>query len=508
MNNELSISSQILKMGIRKNYVRLYCLLILTLISLFSCNTPTSSHTTSFSGSVILSNDTGDPSLNPVDFAGVRVELYELEAIDPYLSEAINKFPSNEFILNQETEFDHVGKTPIYTTVTEGNGSFIVNEIIPGNYNVVLRKEGWGFVYYTDYQISESYKNSKVDFTSTLYPEIIIGSAITSDTSFLANHVYMFPDNTLLIDSKHLEIEYGATLVLKAGISLDIYGDLTLSGNENLYLRIICDEDQQKFDRVTLQQSSHVAGNELKNIILTRAQQGLFINKENIAIENLRGKDSVSSITISQVANVMLQNIVVSNCGSIDTGAIQLYGSADYMIQRSIFANNMLAIESRLSSGSVSNTCFLGNTKYDFKNSDQSVGVSIVNCEFVHSKISIWNTYQNTLSVSLCNFEAEHALIDDDGVYGSTAINNCNFNCSVYAVSAKYVSYYNSDIVYINATNNYWGSVDISVIEGQIWDMNKADPSDPYYNHYWGVVNYTPFRYSKVSNAGIQIRSQ
>jgi hypothetical protein len=51
---------------------------------LYKCNKGT------ISGTVMLVNDTDNPSLNPVDYAGVTVALYKIAVLDTTLVRIIN----------------------------------------------------------------------------------------------------------------------------------------------------------------------------------------------------------------------------------------------------------------------------------------------------------------------------------------------------------------------------------------------------------------------------------
>ena len=80
---------------------------ILLSFTLFSCSTSTKPETGSLSGKVILVNDTGDPALDPVDYSGITVALYNLAYLDTTIVRINNQYPQIGVHINQETEFDH-----------------------------------------------------------------------------------------------------------------------------------------------------------------------------------------------------------------------------------------------------------------------------------------------------------------------------------------------------------------------------------------------------------------
>ena len=62
-----------------------FCPLILLTIFVmlvFGCSKSTEGKSGKLSGTVILNNDTGNPALDPVDYAGVTVALYKPAELD------------------------------------------------------------------------------------------------------------------------------------------------------------------------------------------------------------------------------------------------------------------------------------------------------------------------------------------------------------------------------------------------------------------------------------------
>ncbi len=74
---------------------------------MMSCSSSTKPKSGSLSGRVILVNDTDDPSLDPVDFSGVTIALYELAVLDTTLVRIIYEYPDLGVPVSQLTQFDH-----------------------------------------------------------------------------------------------------------------------------------------------------------------------------------------------------------------------------------------------------------------------------------------------------------------------------------------------------------------------------------------------------------------
>ena len=75
------------------------CLLIVLIISILlmtvvSCDKTTKAKTGSLSGQVVLLNDTENPSLDPVDYSGITVALYELADLDTTVVRINQEYPN------------------------------------------------------------------------------------------------------------------------------------------------------------------------------------------------------------------------------------------------------------------------------------------------------------------------------------------------------------------------------------------------------------------------------
>ncbi|MDD2247808.1 MAG: carboxypeptidase-like regulatory domain-containing protein [Proteiniphilum sp.] len=482
-------------------------LAILAFYSLFmvvsACDSSTSPKTGTLTGRVELVNDTGNPELDPADFSGVQVVIYKLAELNPSVVNVYNRYPSLGFPISQLTEFDHISAPPLYSTITSPDGYFILDGIPRGDYNVVAEKEGWGFSYVLDCEVSDNTGNSTLSIT--LYPETIMASVIMDDFDFQADHIYRFNADCVTTQESSVTIERGTKLLMDDGVCFDIYGYASVIGNESDFVRITSSGPQVRLNRISIQPSAQVSGNVLQGIIVLRSTQGLQISRSDIEIRCMRGADSISAISLSSASGVSITNVIITGCDGVDTGSIQLYGSPNYSLVNSILASNTQAIKSRVSAnGTIENVTFMDNSEYDVNNNDQCEGLIIKWCDFVGSNTALWNTYHSAANISFCTFEGTDGIVNDNGRYSMVQVNNCNFDCTEYAVKTRVYYYGNTEEVHIDASMNYWGTTIESEIQQLVWDRFDEPTGINNYEALLGVIDYQPFLTRAVSNAGVQ----
>jgi hypothetical protein len=116
-------------------------------LTILSCSSPTSNPKGSLSGYINLENQ--------FDHSEITAALYDLAELDPDIVYANVTWPHIGVKINQHTEFDHRFQSPIADTQTEADGSFFIPEIPVGKYNLVAKKDGWGFKYLFEVEILE-----------------------------------------------------------------------------------------------------------------------------------------------------------------------------------------------------------------------------------------------------------------------------------------------------------------------------------------------------------------
>jgi len=103
---------------------------ILLSFTMICCSTSTKPETGTLSGKVILVNDTGDPDLDPIDYSGITVALYNLAFLDTTIIRINNQYSQIGVQINQETKFDHRYQETVIKNLTNAVGSFKLEDIM------------------------------------------------------------------------------------------------------------------------------------------------------------------------------------------------------------------------------------------------------------------------------------------------------------------------------------------------------------------------------------------
>jgi len=82
-------------------------------------------------------------------------------------------------------------------------------------------------------------------------------------------------------------------------------------------------------------------------------------------------------------------------------------------------------------------------------------------------------------------------------------VNYSNFFCPEYAVTTT-ARFWGSEIVYLDATNNYWSTTDPGEIDNLIYDRNDFNANDPFITAQ-AIYTYIPFLNRPYAGAGIQL---
>ena len=146
----------------------------------------------------------------------------------------------------------------------------------------------------------------------------------------------------------------------------------------------------------------------------------------------------------------------------------------------------------------ISESYFDSNSSIDVSFGEYSTG-SVVHCAFVKSNLAISN-YKGQIQAHWNDIDANTGIYSYQ-LLASFSANNNNFNCAEYAIKSRSI-FYNSEIIHMNAKQNYWNTTNISEIEALIFDRNDEDTNDVNYSLLKSVVDFQPFR-SQRTNAGI-----
>jgi len=111
----------------------------LFLLAVSCSKSPTDSRTGSLTGIVYLENQT--------DHSGITVALYKLAELDTTILRYNREYPNVGFPISQATEFDHRFAEVVAETKTKADGTFKIEGIEEGTYNLVAKKQGFGWKY-------------------------------------------------------------------------------------------------------------------------------------------------------------------------------------------------------------------------------------------------------------------------------------------------------------------------------------------------------------------------
>lgn len=495
-------------------------LLIATLMLVSSCDKSTSPKSGSLSGRVILVNDTDDPTLDPVDYSGITVALYQLAVLDTTIVRINQEYPNLGLQISQETEFDHRLQNPLSTVLTDNNGDFSFKNIAYGRYNLTYRKENWGigFVYQVEiskddsklsphdryrFTIKEEQQKTR-NISLVLYPQVGIPSTITDDFIFRANHTYIAMQDAAFISN--VIFENAALLLVKAGSKIDFYGSIS-TPNDGTRWRILSlsgvlgnvlspPNAQSRLQKISVNSTSMVT---IKNGIMGDTQDGLVVTSDNANISNMAFRGGGTAVVFSG------SNMVYKNCiaKDYDDRAHVLNGNTE--IKDCIFVRNHDCMILSDSSFEVSNNYFA----YNWVGIRPVYGnTSIHNNDFYGNKYSI-STLASSPIIERNNFygsskyciQPQPNYVQNSFDFGNPQINHNNFFAQgQIVISLKpdaHPGYYGSGNMGVrqdlDARNNYWKAINV---EDVIFDV--ADDDAIRYS-----VLYMPKLNNRIQTAGI-----
>ncbi len=501
-------------------------LLCLSFLFFISCSPTTQTKTGSLSGSVILVNDTDNPANEPVDFSGVTVALYRPAVLDTTISRINGQFPNIGIQINQQTEFDHRLQNPVKIITTSANGSFNLSKISLGKYNLVVMKENWGVRYFFDINITEgqnsllsalislSGKSEDVRNAVELYPVRSLSGYIYTPYAFETNHSYVVNENVSLQGNVIFESSSYIWVSPAKSINIDD-GSVSTPAPGSDYARIstthnmygtsasTIDPDNQYFYSINCSAIVTFAQNQLNSIITTNSQSGWEIKTSGIDISNMVFKNNKIGLYCYFVEEVTITNCNASFSSNDLYGGIALTSCANTEMQQLIITNCSVGISqdncqnANISQSYISAISIRGvyNTYYTTSN--------VTHCTIDNSINAIYNAGRSNTNVQNCNISSQIGIYNNQGnaiaaAYFTASLNN--FYCTVYGI--KTIAKFGVDY-HLNATNNYWGTNNTSVIYNDlIWDQSDENPNDPEY-HIYGIVDYLPVKFTKVIDAGV-----
>jgi len=465
-------------------------LLIAWTLIIVSCGSPTENKTYTISGKVLDDNSTG--------LENATVLVYVFHPLDTSITTFKNDFPQHGAELSMYNEFDHRTGTPIVQTSTNADGTFSLSGISKGDYNIVAYKQDYGYKYIENLSIDQDVQNLQFN----LYSVISLPTAITEDIELLSNRFYLLTSDLVILPGVSVQVDSNVTILVSPSCKINVYGVLNTGMNSSL--RIMCDDkiyshsntssDIGRFDSVAFYDQSNLV---LQNIKLVNCTLGFrFSGSSNVTLSNFYSSSLYQSVALDQSPGFVLEKSTITNSIETMRGAVSIEHSDGTMIEKCHFIKNNQGVRIAYSQNTlVKNNYFQMNSIYDL-GFDQDGAGSVDYNTFKNSKTAIDN-YRGQINVTHNNIEAEKGIYAYRVNASLTAKYN-NLKCSTYGIKSQCM-YYQTDIVHLDCTRNYWNTTDTNIIETLIYDRDNESVDDENYYLLVTMIDYLPI--SNTPNA-------
>jgi hypothetical protein len=462
-----------------------FCLLPFVLIEGCSDNPSESDNLVTFSGTVTLEGET--------DHSGVKISLYRPVELDTALVRINQKYPNIGIQISQETEFDHREHSPLYSTTTNASGSWKIEDVTPGTYNVVAEKDSFGWRY--KYETS----GSGIDF-DTLYQALYLNGIISSTVTANVKQFLIIESDVIFTDNSELNLEGENTILITNNKKLSILGNLSMNATkylvitsqdiQNLGRGLVVDTDGQfNFNNLYVSYLSHGITFETnvnlnieinESIIKNCTNNGIYAKNNYINIENN------IFYNLNEYAVESLQNFDIQNNIFITSNGIVLFDNLG-TVKNNLFESNRIGITPYKGDIIIRNN--------DFDKNDVAIAVNSSDCE-----ITLNNFYKNGIDIELNRNYVQYPIIDfcDPNIYQNNFFNS-DTAVSIFGEHSFYASGFYPAVGIekdISIPNCFWNSSNTYNIDKKINDAIDK----PEYKYY---ILYDPYESSVLPNAGI-----
>ena len=487
-------------------------LAILAFYSLFmvvsACDSSTSPKTGTLTGRVELVNDTGNPELDPVDFSGVKVSLYELAEVDSIVQNAKSVFGSGGFPVNQNSEFDHRMYNDVVHTISLSDGTFTLSKIPYGMYNLVIDKEGWGYRYVYDLEVNESeisYINArKRNDLLELYPEMVVSGAVDGIVEISSWHHLVTSGDVTFLPSSSLTIGANGFVRIEPGKKVDVMGQFEAGGSAENLFRITSDYSNHDYQARSLRAveylsfnlgaSTQTSDSGISWGVFGPAQVALAIsNADNLLLEKSKLISNNDGFLVTVCDGVSVRECLFSGTSDLNNG-LHLYMVDSGILTGNIFVGSRAGtLLEEYCAQEIEDNVFIGN----------EYGIEMFNCDpnvrFNYFRI---NEYGIRLTGPISPI-IEYNYIDSDtsiiigyNGYYPNAIPNIHNNNMIAENHFLYLS--KANYIDIEAQNNYYYTSNIMDIEQKIYDKyDYPEDLQPQVSQ----ILFKPIRTSKISGA-------
>lgn len=457
------------------------CMLFLALLFLACGKNSTSSEDGKYGGTVKLTQGS--------NHSNIVVSLYETPAMDSLVAAVRSAYPQLAFAMTERDLFDHREQTPVQQTTTGSDGAWEITAP-KASYCLVAAKEGYGWSYVYDVQPGTA-------IAQTLSPEMVLNSYIQDVVSLQNGRHYIVDRDLTIFTGGTLIMDGGAWLRLNRGVSITCEGNLFVAGVPDNLARIT-----SNYTRLNDGDWNAIKLTNCDNVSIIGAKIGYGSN--SVSIKNCRStliKNCIfhdakyAGILLNQANECEIsQNLFIKN-----TEGIYCLASQGVAVRNNIFVKNDQGLETEESSSEIYSNAFRKNTmglhsqfrpSPTVRNNEFAENDNGVFCAGSGPLIKLNSFIKNNIGVYL---GIEYSSIDSDPVIRYNNFNDKNYAVKIWGFGGS------TNIVDVNAVNNYWNTTTTIGINRMIWDKNDAGQD----SLYTGKVIYNPFLTTLVDSAGI-----
>ncbi|MDD3818247.1 MAG: hypothetical protein PHG41_00175 [Actinomycetota bacterium] len=479
---------------------------LIVLIFAFLCNScSTNADKGTISGTVMLVNDSDNPSLNPVDYAGVTVALYKTAVLDTTLVRINQQYPQIGVQITQETEFDHRNFNPLKVVSTDAEGKFSFPSLTAGNYNLVLWKTDWGIRYLCSVRAEEKENNNLG--TIELYPATSYNSTIVSEpTIFKSDHSYFVLTDVNFMSS--VEFQPRTQIFINPACMLKFFGAVItpeFTSSQDMW-KITSGKDIYSTAQITMDFDNYYStvnfyGEQvnIKSGFVSYGDNALnSINVSSSEMNYMVFRDCGTAFTINQ-GNVDVRYLVIYNCNNSGIVYISNIDGSD----TSVYITKSIAIDiiQRAVSAEKAKNLYINNCYFQ----DNYFAISNKYCsgiiEYNEFSNNYYDLYYSKIHTSLHNeihynnfYKSYNKSIFLTGEINNITNNNFYGPTDYFIYILRSVNPFSMVYADVNATNNYWA---VAEVDQYLADA-EDDPRCPYH------ILYLPKHENQVREAGIQ----
>lgn len=487
----------------RKNHnLSLYVIVTLMCLMLVSCVSSTKVESGTIIGTVLLDEES--------DHSDIIVSIYKANVVSQELKDINLKYPNIGFHVNDSIMFDHRISTPIKRVSTSINGAFSFDKMPYGEYIIVYEKEGWGYNYRHNVVLKESELDVSKDGTLKLYKEIVLPAYIDDSIVFESNKTYVALSDVTVGPAGSLVFNDNSRLLLGPGVKISSHGSIVSpeGGGRGFVSSYIVDLDNLALYRGN---GVSVLGGEadLKNISFSLLYGALEVSLNECTLSMLSFVDCQFGLKVLSCDDMSTSNCVILKNNENNSIALEVYNVQGFDLHDNLFYDNGLAIKQEITKDAMLWNNVLINNAITYQHLWESE--SIFRNNYIETTgTGIENSGKSNLEILYNDISAKdcvktyHSHHSTNTVSrGWTKANNNNFQASQYVVESKAHYSYSGGPYPLDFKNNYWGTSNSAEIDELIIDYYDLG-LDIYPGLVSSVVEYIPFKRSKVVDAGIE----